>query len=68
MTNSTRKPHLFAVNDEGHIIPVGHNEPQQFGDVTIDPWTDSVYQTIPGRYYKPSWQYLGHLSEMSIII
>ena len=59
---------IWTVNEDGRIVPVGHDEPQQFGDITIDPRADSVYRVVPGRYYKPSWQYLGRLSEMSISI
>lgn len=69
MRNETYKPAplLWTIDDDGIIVPVGHNEPRQkFGDITLDPETDSVYRVVPGRYYRPSWLYLGSMSGMGI--
>jgi len=57
--------HIWTVNGDGKIVAVDHTEPRQaFGDIILDPATDSVYRVAPGRYYNPSWYYLGSIAEM----
>ena len=57
--------YLFEVIADGSIVPVGHNEKQRFGDITIDRSTDSVYRNVPNRYFDITWQYVGRLSDMA---
>jgi len=56
---------IWTVNGDGKIVPVNHNEPREkFGDITLDPETDSVYRVVPGRHYNLSWYYLGSMTEL----
>lgn len=63
------QPKLWTVNEDGKIVPVGHDAPvEQPGDITVNPLTDSVYRNVIGQVGKLHWLFIGRMSEMGIAL
>lgn len=61
-------PQLWTVNEDGRIVPVGHDAPvEQPGDITVNPLTDSVYRNVIGRKGL-QWLFIGRLSDMGLAL